>query len=132
MFLNSENKKIIEYLLLNNLSNYADAYLKLLATGLKIDKNEFKKIIKLVKSNNSIELSKNLLEIFLKFKIDIKNNSSSSNERVKKYRENIKAKGYKNIALQLPPGVYQKLRLLKIKHNMTYSELIAFLISDIK
>jgi len=136
MFLNSENTKIIDYLKLNSLDNFSDAYYKLLSTGEKIDKKELKIISKFVRNNQREDLSKKLLEIFLKFEIDVtvqyeKNTlPKSSLIRVKKHRENIKAKGYKNLSFQLPPDEYQKLKDLKIKKQMTYQELIIFLINQ--
>ena len=136
MFLNSENIKIIEYLKLNSLINFADGYYKFLSTGTKLDKKELKILSKFVRNNQREDLLKKLLEIFSKFEIDVtvqhKKNTlpNSSNSRVKKHRDKIKAKGYKHLSLQLPPYEYQKLKDLKIKKQMTYSELIIFLINQ--
>jgi len=133
MFLNSENKKLIDYLKLENMYRYADAYLQFLGTGEKLDKSNMKILLKNIRSNDFVEFEKNILEIFACSKITvIKKVIRSSLPRVKKHRANIRAKGYKNISLQLPPGVYQELKLLKLKNNMTYSELISFLISNQK
>jgi len=133
MFLNFENIKLIEYLKLKNMYRYADAYLQFLGTGGKLDKTNMKILLKNIRSNDFSEFEKNILEIFARSKIEVeKKVIRSSLPRVKKHRENIKAKGYKNISLQLPPDVYQKLKSLKIKNNMTYSDLISFLISDKK
>jgi len=136
MFLNSENTKIIDYLNSNSLTNFADGYYKLLNTGKKIDKKELKILLKFVRYGQREELFEKLLEIFSKFEIDLvvghkKNTlSKSSNFRVKKHREKIKAKGYKNLSVQLPADEYQKLKDLKIKNHMTYQELIIFLINQ--
>lgn len=136
MFLNSENTKIIDYLKLNSLTNFADAYQELLSTGKKIDKKELKIISKLVRNMQCEDLLKKLLEIFSRFGISVASDyekntlPKSSNDRVKKHREKIMAKGYKNLSLQLPPDQYQKLKDLKIKKQMTYSELIIFLINQ--
>jgi len=136
MFLNSENTKIIEYLKLNSLTNFADGYYKFLSTGTKLDKKELNILSKFVRNMQREDLLKKLLEIFSKFKIDVtvqhKKNTlpNSSNLRVKKHRENIKSKGYKNLSVQLPADQYKKLKDLKIKKQMTYSELIIFLINQ--
>lgn len=136
MFLNSENTKIIDYLKLNNLTNFADAYYDFLSTGQKLDKKELKILSKFVRNNSLEDLRKKFLEIFSIFEIDVsvpvkKNTLSvSSNLRVKKHRDKIKSKGYKNLSLQLPPDEYQKLKDLKIKKQMTYQELIIFLINQ--
>ena len=135
MFLNSENTKIIDYLKLNSLTNFEDGYYKILSTGKKIDKRDLKILSKFVKNNQCDKLLEKLLEIFSRFEIDLtfhhKKNMllNSSNLRVKKHREKIKSKGYKNLSVQLPPGEYQKLKDLKIKKQMTYQELIIFLIN---
>jgi hypothetical protein len=135
MFLNAENTKLIEYLKLKNMYRYADAYFQFLDTGAKLDKSSMKILLKNIRSNDFAEFEKNILEIFSKFEITVtlqqeKNTlPKSSLIRVKKHRDNIKAKGYKNISLQLSPDIYQKLKSLKLKNNMTYSELIDFLIS---
>ena len=129
MFLNSENTKLIEYLKLKNMYRYGDAYLHFLGTGKKLDKSNMKILLKNIRSNDFAEFEKNILEIFTRSKIEVeKKVIRSSLPRVKKHRENIKAKGYKNISLQLPPDVYQNLKSLKLKKKMTYSELISFLI----
>jgi hypothetical protein len=130
MFLNAENTKLIEYLKLKNMYRYADAYFQFLDTGKKLDKFDLKILLKNIRSNDFAEFEKNILDIFSRSKIEVqKKVIRSSLFRVKKHRENIKAKGYKNISLQLPPDIYQKLKSLKLKNNMTYSELIDFLIS---
>lgn len=136
MFLNSENTKIIEYLKLNSLPNFADGYYELLSTGTKLDKKELKILSKFVRNMQREDLLKKLLEIFSKFEIDVtpqheKNMlPKSSLTRVKKHREKIKAKGYKNLSVQLPADQYKKLKDLKIKKQITYSELIIFLINQ--
>lgn len=136
MFINSQNTKIIDYLKLNSLLNFADAYYELLSAGHKIDKKELKIISKFVRSDNLDYLQKKLLEIFSRFQISVtlqheKNTlPSSSFDRVKKHREKMKSKGYKNLSLQLPPDEYKKLKALKIKKQMTYQELIIFLINQ--
>jgi len=130
MFLNAENTKLIEYLKLKNMYRYADAYLQFLGTGKKLDRSDLKILLKNIRSKDFAEFEKNIFEIFARYKIEVqKKVIRSSLIRVKKHRENIKAKGYKNISLQLPPDIYQKLKSLKLKNNMTYSELIDFLIS---
>ena len=129
MELNHKNKKIIEYFKLKNMYRFADAYLQFLGTGKKLTNQHLKILLANIDANNFSEFEKNILEIFSKFEIQL---TSSSLVRVKKHRENIKAKGYKNISLQLPPDIYQKLKSLKLKNNMTYSDLISFLISDKK
>lgn len=136
MFMNSENTKLIDYLKLKNMYRYANAYLQFLGTGKKLDKKSIKILLKNIRSGDLVEFEKNMVDIFSKFEINVtvqhKKNTlpKSSSIRVKKHRENIKAKGYKNLSLELPADQYKKLKDLKIKKNMTYSELITFLISD--
>ena len=132
MFLNSENTKIIKYLKLKNRYRFADAYLQFLGTGKKLDKSDIKILLKNIRSDNFLEFEKSLIDIFSRFKITVISDQqkSSSNLRVKKYRESIKAKGYKNLSLLLPPDDYQKLKKMKLSKNMTYSELISFLINQ--
>jgi|Deesub1362A_J573_1020465.scaffolds.fasta_scaffold29361_2 hypothetical protein len=136
MFLNSENTKIIDYLNTNALTNFADGYLELLSAGKKIDKKELKIISRFVRDMQKEDLTKKLLDVFSRFEIDVtvqdKKNilSKSSNSRVKKYREDIRSKGYKNLSLQLSPDDFQKLKHLKIKNQMTYAELIIFLVDN--
>ena len=136
MFLNSENKKIVEFLKLKNMYRYADAYLQFLETGKKLDKSITKNLSKSMRSDSLEKFEKTLLKIFLDFEIKIpsmtgKNkNIVSSNFRVKKFREKIKEKGYKNISLVLPAAEYEKLKKLKLSKSMTYSELIIFLINQ--
>jgi len=132
MFLSPENSKIINYLKLKNMYRFADAYLQFLGTGAKLDKSDIKILLKKIRSNDFLEFEKSLLEIFSRSKISVISEveKSSSNLRVKKHRENIKAKGYKNLSLLLPPDDYQKLKKMKLSKKMTYSELISFLINQ--
>jgi len=134
MFLNSENTKIIQFLKSNSLINLADAYYNFLSAGKKINKNELKLISKLVRNMQIVDLEKKLLEILLEFGIvpAVQKEKSTllvpSNLRVKKYRESLKAKGYKSLSFQVSADNYKKLRDLKLKNKMTYAELIVFLI----
>jgi hypothetical protein len=136
MFLNSENTKIIDYLKRKNMYRYADAYLKFLVTGQKLDKHELKKISKLVRFDDASELQKIFDAIFLQFKIEVntpvekKEEKSSSNLRVKKYRDSLRSKDYKNLSVLLPASEYQKLKKMKLSKKMTYAELIIFLINQ--
>ena len=136
MFLNSENKKIVEFLKLKNMYRYANAYLQFLETGQKLDKFSTKNLLKSMRSNNLEKFEKTLLKIFLDLEIKIPSSTDknkniiSSNFRVKKFREKIKEKGYKNISLVLPAAEYEKLKKLKLSKSMTYSELIIFLINQ--
>jgi len=132
MFLTSDNIKIIEYLKLKNMYRFADVYLQFLGTGEKLEKKELKILLKFVRFDSAADLRKKFIEIFSR--LDIKLSSpvekSSSNLRVKKHRENVKAKGYKNLSLLLPPDDYQKLKKMKLSKKMTYSELISFLVNQ--
>ena len=132
MFLTSDNTKIIEYLKLKNMYRFADAYLQFLGTGKKLDKSDIKILLKNIRSSDFLEFEKSLFEIFSRFGITVISEvqKSSSNLRVKKHRESIKAKGYKNLSLLLPPDDYQKLKKMKLSKKMTYSELISFLINQ--
>ncbi len=136
MFLNSENTKIIEYLKLNGLTSFADAYYKLLVDDIKIDKKELKLMSKFVRNLQFDDLEKILLEIFSRFDIDVtpqhkKNTlSKSSLTRVKKHRDYLKQKGYKNLSVNLSAEDFKKLKDLKLKKQMTHSQLISFLINQ--
>jgi len=131
MFLNAENKKLIEYLKLKNMYRYADAYLQFLGTGKNLDKSNIKILLKNIRSNDFLEFEKNIFEIFALSKIEVeKKVIRSSLHRVKKHREITRSKGYKNISLQLPEDVHKKLKDLKTKKMMTYAEVIAFLVSN--
>ena len=131
MFLSPENTKIINYLKLKNMYRFADAYLQFLGTGKKLDKSDIKILLKNIRSNNFLEFEKNISNIFARSKIEvIKKVIRSSLSRVKKHREDLKAKGYKNLSLLLPPDDYQKLKKMKLLKKMTYSELISFLINQ--
>lgn len=133
MKLNHKNKQIVEYLKLKNKYFFADKYLQFLNTGKKFSNQHLKILLSDISSNDFLEFEKNILEIFSLYKIDVnKKLPSSTSARVKKHREDIKAKGYKNISLQLPPDIYQNLKTLKLKKQMTYSQLISFLVSTQK
>jgi len=139
MFLNSDNQKIVDYLKLNSLENFAEGYITFLGSGNKLLKSELKIILKSIRKKDKQFLTKKLLEIFKNFDISLPDEISkkeavknSSTSRVKKHREINKLKGFKNLSLLLPPDEYQKLRELKIKKQMTYSELIIFLLETAK
>jgi len=125
MILNHKNKKIIEYFKLKNMYRYEAAYLQFLGTGKKLTNQHFKILLVNIEANNFLEFEKNIFEIFSLFKIEL---TSSSLDRVKKHRSNLKKRGFKNISISLPGTEYDKLKKLKVKNNMTYSELISFLI----
>jgi len=139
------NQRILEYVELYISLSLANNYNAFLRAGKKVDRNKLKFLGKLVKSKSTDLLEKNILEIlspvvdvpiievlkkcdFTGVKKNVSNISSSF--RVKKYRDSIKKKGYKNLSLQLPSDVFKDLKTLKLKKQMTYSELISFLINQ--
>lgn len=128
MFLNRENTKIVSHLDNHNFTDLKKSYLYLLENNIKIGKNENKSLLKTLDQDNPQIVKNKLIDIFTKFDVPLKFISISS-ERVKKHRKKIRDQGYKNLSLMLPAHEHDKLRSMKIRENMTYSELIIFLMS---
>jgi hypothetical protein len=102
-----------------------------MSKGFRVPKKEMKILMKSVRLGEYENLYASLLELFNANGVKIKLTSS---DRVKKHREVRKSNGDKNVSLVLPALEYEKLKKMKIRKNMTYSELIVFLMSkaDIK
>jgi len=136
MFLNSDNKKVVSYLESKELSQYKKIFLELLADDKKIDKKDLKILIKNIRHDLEEKVKEILSDIFLKNKIDFTAiskksvNDKSVNDRVKKFREKNKERGFKNLSFYISPIDYEILQKIKIKKNMTYSELISFLLNS--
>lgn len=126
MYLNSDQTKINNFLLNENKKDISDSFCELISKGFKISIKDIKSLLKFVRFEKPEELSKKLLELFEQSGISIKLNSTN---RVKKHREHVKAKGYKILSFSLSPADYEKLKTMKNIRNMTYSELIVFLMS---
>jgi len=127
MYLNSEQIKINNFLIQEKYNNFSKSFLTLLSLDLDIDKKDLKTFSKLVRLRDIENLLKKLIEVFVIFDISLVPNSSM---RVKKHREHIKAKGYKTLSFLLPPAEHEKLKKMKSKKNMSYSEFIIFLMSE--
>jgi macrodomain Ter protein organizer (MatP/YcbG family) len=138
MALNIMHQRILEYLEINISLDFANRYNDFLSTGKKIDRNKLKVLAKFVKSKNTISLEKELLSIFSPIETEInvtvqdKKNTllKSSFERVKKHRNNLKQKGYKNLSINLSAEDFKKLKVMKLKKQMTHSQFISFLINQ--
>jgi len=133
VFLNSNNQKIIDYLTALNLNSERINYMHFLGENKKLSKTEIKTLLKNIHLDDFTSFKKNIIEILVKYKINPKQIlKKSSIDRVKKHRDKNKKKGYKNISMQLPKDIHEKIKLLKQKKKMTYPELLSFLISDKK
>ncbi len=129
MKLNYQNASIYNFLIENKKLKLSRLFLKLFENDIKVNKKELKELFRIVGKRELEELELKLLNILDRCKIDT---IEKSTVRVKKYRDNIRAKGYKNLSIQIPPGEYEKLRKMKIKNNMNYTDLIIFLINNQK
>jgi len=137
MLINSKYNKINKYLKALELSRLESDFITFLEDGNSLAAADIDKFLKLIKFKEHdtfyLEFEKIISPASEEQKPIKKNiNKKSSASRVKKYRDITKAKGYKNLSLLLPPDTYQKLKDLKLKNNMTYAELITFLVSNQK
>jgi len=131
MFLNSDNKKIVSYLESKELFKYKKVFLEFLYQDKKIDKKDLKILLKNMRSDFEEKVKENLLEIFSKNKISSRGvEKKSVKQRVKKFREKNKENGLKNISFFLSGEDYEKIKNMKREKNMTYSELISFLLNS--
>jgi hypothetical protein len=132
----NKHKKIIKYLNAMGLNELKNSFIKYLDDGFLLSAADIEKMLKFIKYKDVENLSQKLLEILS----DLKNNvtlqhkkntlSKSSLTRVKKHRNNLKQKGYKNLSVNLSAEDTKKLKDLKLKKQMTHSQLISFLINQ--
>lgn len=127
--IDTKYKKIFKYINAMNLSEIEEKLKNYLQSGSNLSNDNFEKLLKMIKFKDHDNFIIELLKI-----IDddnfASNKKSSSNLRVKKYRNNLKQKGYKNLSLNLSEDDYKKLKILKIKKQMTYSQIISFLLNQ--
>jgi biotin operon repressor len=132
----NKHKKIIKYLNAMGLNELKNSFVKYLADGFLLSAADIEKMLKFIKYKDVENLSQKLLEILS----DLKNNVTlqhkkntllkSSLTRVKKHRNSLKQKGYKNLSVNLSAEDTKKLKDLKLKKQMTHSQLISFLINQ--
>jgi predicted DNA-binding protein len=56
--------------------------------------------------------------------------SVTSAINVKNYRERLKALGFKQVSIYLPPSTYEKLKFLRLHMNKSYADIIEKLIEE--
>ncbi|MEO1927124.1 MAG: hypothetical protein ABGX26_00365 [Nautiliaceae bacterium] len=56
--------------------------------------------------------------------------NTCSAENVRKHRKRLKALGFKQIAIYLPPNAYKKLKFLRLHTNKSYADIIEKLIEE--
>jgi hypothetical protein len=126
MFLNSVNKKIVEFLDMKNLSNLKQYFLKMLEVNKKLSKQEEKNILRLIRAGENILVERQLEEILIVLKIIKKNENST--KRVRKSREKKKEAGYKTVSFLLTVSEFEKIREMKSKKWNSYREFFLYLI----
>jgi len=80
--------------------------------------------------NESVEEHKELQgDVTSKEELELKKNVNST-INVRNYRERLKALGFKQVSIYLPPSTYEKLKFLRLHTNKSYADIIERLIEE--
>ena len=131
MFLNSNNRKIIETLRDKNLNFLVKPFKDLIQLEqdhkIKIHKMSWKVIMRNIHSGSRSEIRETLTSYLDDFAVSYKLPNVvnvPSKDRVKKHRSEKKKLGYKTVCIDLDRETYDRLQREKKKYNLTYPDLV--------